>query len=182
MPTLPGRHAGPRTPPCPIACTTWARCGARRSASCCCRPATLAAPAFEVFLAERQRVSLFDDALPALAALSARYRVVALSNGNADVHRVGIGRHFHAAVSAAEVGVGKPDPRIFRAAAQAAGVVETEVLHIGDDPHLDGHGALASGMQMAWVNRAGAPWPDDVAGQPHAEVGDLAALCAWLQA
>ena len=71
---------------------------------------------------------------------------------------------------------------IFRAAAQAAGVAESEVLHIGDDPRLDGHGALASGMQMAWVNRAGAPWPDDVAGQPHAEVGDLAALCAWLQA
>jgi len=142
----------------------------------------LAAPAFEVFLAERQRVSLFDDALPALAALSARYRVVALSNGNADVHRVGIGRHFHAAVSAAEVGVGKPDARIFRAAAQAAGVVETEVLHIGDDPHLDGHGALASGMQMAWVNRTRAPWPDDVAARPHAEVADLAALCAWLGA
>ncbi|MBN8558797.1 MAG: HAD hydrolase-like protein [Burkholderiales bacterium] len=71
--------------------------------------------------------------------------------------------------------------RIFRAAAQAAGVAESEVLHIGDDPQLDGHGALASGMQMAWVNRAGTPWPDDVAGQPHAEVGELAALCAWLQ-
>ena len=142
----------------------------------------LATPAFEIFLAARQRVTLFDDALPALAALSARYPVVALSNGNADVHRVGIGAYFRAAVSAADIGVGKPDARIFRAAAQAAGVAESEVLHIGDDPQLDGHGALASGMQMAWVNRAGTPWPDDVAGQPHAEVGELAALCAWLQA
>jgi len=68
--------------------------------------------------------------LPALAALSARYRVVALSNGNADVHRVGIGRHFHAAVSAAEVGVGKPDPRIFRAAAQAAGADPAKLLYL----------------------------------------------------
>lgn len=33
-----------------------------------------------------------------------------------------------------------------------------QVLHIGDDAHLDGVGALAVGMQMAWVNRAGHPW------------------------
>jgi len=33
---------------------------------------------------------------------------------------------------------------------------------------------------MAWVNRTRTPWPDDVAARPHAEVADLAALCAWL--
>ena len=142
----------------------------------------LAHPAFEVFLAARHQVSLFDDALPALAALSARYPVIALSNGNADVHRVGIGGYFRAAVSAADVGVGKPDARIFHAAAQAAGVAPAQVLHIGDDALLDGQGALAVGMQMAWINRARAPWPEDVPAQPHVEVGDLAALCAWLGA
>ena len=82
----------------------------------------LAEPAFEVFFDARQQVTLFDDALPALQALSARYPVVALSNGNADVHRIGIGQHFHAAISAAQIGVGKPDRRIFTAAAQAAGL------------------------------------------------------------
>ena len=35
-------------------------------------PPQLAEPAFEVFLAERQRVDLFDDALPALQYLSRR--------------------------------------------------------------------------------------------------------------
>ena len=140
----------------------------------------LAEPAFEVFFDARQQVILFDDALPALQALSARYPVVALSNGNADVHRIGIGQHFHAAISAAQIGVGKPDRRIFTAAAQAAGVPENAVLHIGDDAHLDGAGALAAGMQLAWINRTAEPWPEAIDGQPHAVAQDMQALCRLL--
>ena len=143
-------------------------------------PPRLAEPAFEVFFAARQQVSLFDDALPALQRLGARYPLVALSNGNADVQLIGIGQHFHAAISAAQVGVAKPDPRIFAAAAQAAGVPAGAVLHIGDDAQLDGAGALAAGMQMAWINRDAAPWPDAAGDAPHATAGDLLALCRLL--
>ncbi len=141
-----------------------------------CEPGELAEPAFEVFFAERQRVELFDDALPALAFWSARLPVVALSNGNADVHRVGIGQHFHASVSARETGVAKPDLRIFEAAARAAGVAPHEVLHVGDDAHLDGVGGLAAGMQVAWVNREGHAWSHGDT-RPHLEVPDLHTLC-----
>lgn len=143
-------------------------------------PTHLAEPAFEVFLAERQCVTLFDDALPALTRLGARYPLVALSNGNADVHRVGLGAHFRAAINAAQIGIGKPDPRIFSAGAQAAGVGEHAVLHIGDDAHLDGAGALAAGMQMAWINRRDEPWPPAMDGAPHAVTSDLLALCRML--
>jgi len=136
----------------------------------------LAEPAFEVFFAERQRVDLFDDALPALAFWSARWPVVAVSNGNADVHRVGIGAHFHASVSARDVGVAKPDARIFLAAARAAGVPAEAVLHVGDDAHLDAVGALAVGMQVAWVNRAGQAWPHGDSPVPL-QVPDLHVLC-----
>ncbi len=140
-------------------------------------PGHLAEAAFEVFFAERQRVDLFDDALPALAFWSQRYPVVALSNGNADVHRVGLGAYFHASVSAKSFGVAKPDVRIFEAAARAAQVAPHEVLHIGDDAHLDGVGALAAGMQVAWVNREGHAWLSSDT-RPHLEVRDLHALCA----
>jgi HAD superfamily hydrolase (TIGR01549 family) len=140
-------------------------------------PGHLAEPAFEVFFAERQRVDLFDDALPALAFWSQRYPVVALSNGNADVHRVGIGQHFHASVSAQSLGVAKPDLRIFVAGAEAAGVAPHEVLHIGDDAHADCVGALAAGMQVAWLNREGHDWSHGDT-RPHLEVRDLHALCA----
>jgi FMN hydrolase / 5-amino-6-(5-phospho-D-ribitylamino)uracil phosphatase len=139
----------------------------------------LAEPAFEVFFAERHRVDLFDDALPALAWLSRRYPVVAVSNGNADVHRVGIGAHFCASLNAHGFGAAKPDPRIFHAAAQAAGVASHEVLHVGDDAHLDGVGALNAGMQLAWVNREGHAW-NHAPLAPHITVSDLLALCRAL--
>lgn len=140
----------------------------------------LAEPAFEVFFAERHRVDLFADALPALQRLARRFPVVALSNGNADVHRVGIGMHFHASLNAQGVGVGKPDQRMFQAAATAVSVAPDEVLHIGDDAHLDGVGALNAGMQMAWVNRGGHAW-EHAPLQPHITVCDLLALCQALQ-
>ena len=140
----------------------------------------LAEPAFEVFFAERQRVDFFDDALPALAFLAARYPVVALSNGNADVHRVGIGAHFRGAVSARSLGVGKPDRRIFEAGAAAAGVEPEQVLHIGDDAHLDGVGALEAGMQVAWMNRDAHDWTHAPL-VPHVTVSRLTQLCALLE-
>ncbi|MBS0401797.1 MAG: HAD-IA family hydrolase [Proteobacteria bacterium] len=140
----------------------------------------LAEPAFEVFYRERQRVTLFDDALPALDFLAARYPLVALSNGNADVGQVGLARYFRAAVSAASAGVAKPDARIFHTAAQAAGVTAGAVLHIGDDAELDAAGALGAGMQTAWVNRADVAWPPGHAEAPQAVVRDLAALCRLL--
>jgi 2-haloalkanoic acid dehalogenase type II len=136
----------------------------------------LAEPAFETFFAERHRVELFEDALPALQFLSRRFPVVALSNGNADVHRVGLGEHFHAALSAQGFGVGKPDVRIFHAGAEAAGVAPGEVLHIGDDAHLDGLGAIQAGMQFAWIRREGQAW-EHAPLRPHLTMASLLDLC-----
>ena len=140
----------------------------------------LAEPAFEVFFAERMRVDLFDDARPALAFLAARWPLVALSNGNADIGRVGLGEFFVAGLSASVFGVGKPDPRIFHAAASSAGVAADAVLHIGDDAALDVLGGLKAGMQTVWLNREEHPWAHDV--HPHQTVGTLSELCELLQA
>lgn len=113
----------------------------------------LVEPAFEVFFAARQQVTLFDDALPALEWLAARYPVVALTNGNADVGRVGLGKFFVGAVSAKDFGVPKPDPRIFHEACRVAGHAPASVLHVGDDWALDVEGAVQAGMQTAFLNR-----------------------------
>ncbi len=135
----------------------------------------LADPAFEVFFDARMRVDLFDDALPLLETMAARWPVVAVSNGNADVHRVGIGRYFAASVSARDAGVAKPDARIFRAACEAVQVLPGQVLHIGDDAALDVLGALGVGMQTVWVNREEHVWsyPDH---HPHATVASFREL------
>lgn len=139
----------------------------------------LVEPAYEVFIAERMRVALYDDARPALAWLAQRYPVVALSNGNADVQRIGLGEFFHAGFSAQDFGVGKPDARIFHAAAEAAGVLPQEVLHVGDDAALDVVGALDAGLQTVWVNRGGHDWAH-TSHRPHATVADMQQLCTLL--
>ena len=139
----------------------------------------LAEAASELFLEHRMKVDLFADALPSLVFLARRFPIVAVSNGNADVHRVGIGAHFHASISAHEIGVGKPDRRIFHAGAAAAGVAPDEVLHVGDDAALDVLGGLDAGMQTVWVNRDALAWPH--AATPHVTVSDLGQLCALLE-
>ena len=140
----------------------------------------LAEPAFDVFFAERNRVVMFDDAVQALAFLSARFPVVALSNGNADIERIGISQYFQASISAQQFGVAKPDPRIFNAAASAAGVEPGQVLHVGDDAALDVLGALNCGMQTVWVNRVDHLWTHPEL--PHETVSTLTELCDWIKA
>jgi HAD superfamily hydrolase (TIGR01549 family) len=134
----------------------------------------LAETAFEVFFAERQRVTLFEDALPALEYLARRYPLVSLSNGNADLERVGIAHFFRASIHAREFGVGKPDPRIFHAAAGAVDTLTENVLHIGDDATLDALGALNAGMQAGWLNRSDAAWPHEQ--EPHVHLTHLGEL------
>jgi len=135
----------------------------------------LAEAAFEVFFAERNRVALFDDVLHSLEFLAGRFPLVAVSNGNADIHRIGIGAYFTASLSAQQFGAGKPDPRIFHAAAVAAGVQTDAVLHVGDDATLDVLAALDCGMQTVWVNRADHLWTHPA--QPHETVTTLTELC-----
>lgn len=138
----------------------------------------LAEQAFEIFFAERMRVELFDDVLPALTALAARYPLLAVSNGNAHVTRVGLGDFFAHSLSASDFGVAKPDARIFHAAAGMAGVAPTEVLHVGDDATMDVLGAMDAGLQAVWINRTQHIWKHDT--QPHHTVTGLTELVTLL--
>ena len=113
----------------------------------------LAEIAFEVFFEARHAVSLYDDVRPGLARLAARYRLIAVSNGNAEVDRVGLGQHFSGSVSARLHGVAKPEPSIFLAACAAAGAAPHQVLHLGDDLDTDVDGALAAGLHAGWICR-----------------------------
>lgn len=135
----------------------------------------LAEPAFDAFFTERQRVTLFEDAQPALQFLSARLPLVSLSNGNANLELVGLSQYFRAGISAREFGVGKPDPRIFHAAAGALDLQPGDLLHLGDDATLDVLGALNAGMQAAWINRSDHLWPHER--QADVTVTNLRELC-----
>ena len=114
---------------------------------------------FEIFIAARNRVELYPGVARVLESLNAKYQLGALTNGNADVHRIGIGHWFHFVVNAAEAKALKPSPAIFEAALECAGVSAAQAVHVGDDPLRDVQGAAAIGMRTVWVNAADAGWP-----------------------
>lgn len=140
----------------------------------------LAAEAMEVFLEARNRVRLFDDALEALETLGRRYRLVALSNGNACVHRIGIGHFFTLAVNPALTGVAKPHPGMFAHVLSALEADPSRLLHVGDDPWYDVEAAHRAGVGAVWMNRAGRAWPEEFR-PARAEVGSLGELPAVLE-
>ena len=136
---------------------------------------SLVEPAFEWFLEARHRITPYDDVVPALRKLrDAGYLLGSLTNGNADVNRLGLGDLFHLSVSAESIGSAKPDPGIFKHACRVAGVEIAEMAHIGDEPETDIAGVLAAGGTAIWMNRVGRSTEPDPAA--HASVCDMGEL------
>jgi FMN hydrolase / 5-amino-6-(5-phospho-D-ribitylamino)uracil phosphatase len=137
---------------------------------------------WEIYFAARNSVELYPDSLPALERITARWPLASLTNGNADLQRVGIHAHFAHHICARDTGTAKPDPRIFLAAAERLGVSPAQILHVGDDPEMDMVGARDAGLRTAWINRSGQPWPAALGSPPELDLRDMTALADWLDA
>jgi putative hydrolase of the HAD superfamily len=137
---------------------------------------------WEIYFAARNSVELYPDSLPALERITARWPLASLTNGNADLQRIGIHAHFAHHVCARDSGVAKPDPRIFLTAAERLGVAPGQILHVGDDPAMDMAGARDAGLRTAWINREGLPWPTGLGQPPELDLRDMTALADWLEA
>lgn len=142
-------------------------------------PESVADQAFEVFYAARNQVEPFADVVPALERLGRRYRLMSLSNGNADLGVIGLAHYFEHSVAAREAGAAKPDRRIFGSLLDRAGLEPGQVAYVGDDPHADVEGARSAGLHAVWMDRFGRAWPDGLA-PPACRVRDLAELAALL--
>lgn len=138
----------------------------------------LAEAGFQVFLAARHQVELFAEVHPTLETLANRYQLGVITNGNADVRRLGLADYFQFALCAEELGVGKPDPKPFVEALKRAGIAAEHAVHIGDHPSDDIAGAQAAGLRAIWFNPQGKIW--DASHRPHAEITSLAELPALL--
>lgn len=128
--------------------------------------------AFAVFDEVRNQPELYADVRPALASLKSRFTLVAVTNGNANLEKIGISDLFHEFISARAVGAAKPDRRIFDAAVSAGGAPQSRTLHVGDDPEMDVQGARDAGLRTVWINRDGLAWPNKLP-QADCDVGDL---------
>ncbi|MEH6800976.1 MAG: HAD family hydrolase [Halopseudomonas sabulinigri] len=138
----------------------------------------LAKQGFKIFLDARHQLEYFPHVEVVLELLSRQYQLASISNGNADVRRLGLDRFFKIIVSADEVGLSKPDAAPFQSALEAAGVEPSQALHIGDHPGDDIQGALDVGMHTLWFNPQGKAWPQQP--RPHGEIRCLSEIPPWL--
>lgn len=105
-----------------------------------------------------KHVVLLDGAVDVLKQIKARgYLLGAVTNGvsslqNTKLDTAGIRELFDVVVVSGDIGIYKPDRRIFDEAARRAGVENSQVLFVGDHPVNDIKGALGAGMKAIRMN------------------------------
>jgi len=125
---------------------------------------------YEVFYVARSQVTLFDGAEQCLVSLRQKYKLAALTNGNADLKIAGIEQLFDDARFATVDTPAKPDPTMFLQCAQSLNVEPQNILHVGDSIETDVTGAQRAGAMSAWFNPAHLDWPAEFAQQERPTV------------
>lgn len=125
----------------------------------------LAQACFTEFYDARQQVTLFEDVLDTLEGLKQDYRLIAITNGNADIEKTGLSHAFEFCLQAENFDRPKPHADIFEHALERTGVDADQVLHVGDHPVQDMQGAYDVGMKTAWLNDGTRQWQQTF--KPH---------------
>ncbi len=122
----------------------------------------LADDAFDYFLKKRHEIELFPGVEGALKTLSENYMLGVLTNGNADIHKLSIGKYFEFSISSLEAQDSKPNKSHFELAkSYLPNLKYSEMLHIGDHQITDIFGAHTLGIEVLWFNNAGALWEQE---------------------
>ena len=117
--------------------------------------------AYMFFLEERHKVEFFDDVIPVLEKLSLNYKLGVLTNGNADIKKLGIDHMFDFSVSSMDVKSNKPDQGHFIRAKELSQINFHNTLHVGDHPVNDVYGARKLGINVMWFNLNNLVWDID---------------------
>ena len=107
---------------------------------------------------------LLPGALATVRTLAKKFPLAMITNGIASVQNrrfaaSSLTPYFQAVVISEEVGIAKPDPRIFAPALQKIGVEAADVLYVGDSVTSDMAAAHNAGMDFCWLNPNGIPVP-----------------------
>jgi|TARA_B110000483_G_scaffold58064_1_gene72638 putative hydrolase of the HAD superfamily len=113
--------------------------------------ATHAEGAMEIFLTARNEVEFFEGALDTLRNVAQSFQLGAITNGNADIYRLGLNDCFSFAFSAEQVGAPKPSPDLFHAALAHTGCEPAQMVYVGDDPVKDVDAANNVGLHTIWM-------------------------------
>jgi len=125
------------------------------------------------------------ERVAAVRNIASHYRMGLLSNfddtqcGREVFSDTGVAHLFEAVIISAEVGLRKPNPRIYRQMLEMLRLDASEVLFVGDTPREDVAGPQAVGMRTVWISKGAAAVPDGIP-QPHFTIRELSELPAIL--
>ena len=100
-----------------------------------------------------------------LERLAERYKVALISNTMSDQPRLqleetGLDKHFELIVCSRDLGIRKPNPKIFEYVLERLGVEPAKAVHVGDSVEADMDGAVNSGITPVWIKTPGEElWP-----------------------
>jgi len=101
---------------------------------------------------------LYVDVQPVLHALKRRgLRLAVVSNWHCGLgsfcHEMNLSNLLDAVISSSDIGIEKPDPRIFDEAVRRLRAKPDHIVHVGDEPDEDFSGAVAAGLRAILIDR-----------------------------
>jgi putative hydrolase of the HAD superfamily len=138
----------------------------------------------ETFAKERRRRhTVYSEVERVLRNLRKKYQLALLTNGLVDLQREklrggGLEEYFDVIVVSGEVGVGKPDGRVFARVLDRLRVGCEDAVMVGDSLRRDVAGAQEAGLKGVWINRN--MRGSDGSISPDCEIGSLSDLQSYL--
>lgn len=112
----------------------------------------IADDAMERFVYWRNQIIVPDESIALLSQLADKYPLAVITNGNADINKIGLAPYFAFALRAGPDGLSKPFLPMFQLAADKLKVKPEYILHVGDNLYTDVQGAINAHLQACWLN------------------------------
>ena len=109
----------------------------------------------DVVLTVRNQIDVPEETHRVLSQLAQQVPLLAITNGNADADKIGLGQYFSRVLVAGQDGLAKPEPDMFAQASALLGLSPQQILHVGDHLVTDVGGAKQNGFQACWYNDQG---------------------------
>jgi putative hydrolase of the HAD superfamily len=125
-------------------------------------------------------LEMFPDAMDVLVELSQAYPMALITNGPTEaqwfkINKFHLADLFEIVLVSDQIGIAKPDPRIFQVALAGMRVRPSEAVMVGNSLEHDQWGAINSGCRFIWANLTRERLPDGWP-EPDAEVHSWEAL------
>ncbi len=112
-----------------------------------------------------QELRTFPGACEVIRELDRVYPLGLITNGPTDaqwrkIDKFRLSEVFEVILVSGQLGIAKPDPRIFDVALEGLRVAPEEAVMVGNSLEHDHQGAMNAGIRFVWANHAGKELPD----------------------